>query len=71
MARKKIREYDSKRLLKAHILRLKIIKLPLNVTQVSRAKAPSGRLFLETVLMPRCAATSITLHSNLHVSWYN
>ena len=35
MARKKIREYDSKRLLKAHILRLKNIKLPLNVTQVS------------------------------------
>ena len=35
MARKKIREYDSKRLLKAHILRLKSIKLPLNVTQVS------------------------------------
>jgi ATP citrate (pro-S)-lyase len=40
MARKKIREYDSKRLLKAHILRLRNIKLPLNVTQVSRAKAP-------------------------------
>ena len=37
MARKKIREYDSKRLLKAHILRLKNIKLPLNVTQVSSA----------------------------------
>ncbi len=34
MARKKIREYDSKRLLKAHILRLKGIKLPLNVAQV-------------------------------------
>ena len=34
MARKKIREYDSKRLLKAHILRLKEIKLPLNVAQV-------------------------------------
>ena len=34
MARKKIREYDSKRLLKAHILRLKALKLPLNVAQV-------------------------------------
>jgi hypothetical protein len=34
MARKKIREYDSKRLLKAHILRLKGLKLPLNVAQV-------------------------------------
>ena len=68
MARKKIREYDSKRLLKAHILRLKNIKLPLNVTQVSRAKAPSGRLFLGTVLMPRCAAPSINLPSSLDVS---
>lgn len=34
MARKKIREYDSKRLLKAHILRLLGNKLPLNVAQV-------------------------------------
>ncbi len=34
MARKKIREYDSKRLLKAHIKRLKGIDLPLNVAQV-------------------------------------
>ena len=34
MARKKIREYDSKRLLKAHMLRLKGLKLPLNVAQV-------------------------------------
>ena len=34
MARKKIREYDSKRLLKAHIKRLKGLDLPLNVAQV-------------------------------------
>ena len=34
MARKKIREYDSKRLLKSHILRLLGLKLPLNVAQV-------------------------------------
>lgn len=34
MARKKIREYDSKRLLKAHILRLMGLQLPLNVAQV-------------------------------------
>ena len=34
MARKTIREYDSKRLLKAHILRLQGLKLPLNVAQV-------------------------------------
>ena len=33
MARKKIREHDSKRLLKAHIMRLKNVKLPLNVSQ--------------------------------------
>ena len=36
MARKKIREYDSKRLLKAHIKRLKGIELPLNVAQARR-----------------------------------
>ena len=35
MARKKIREYDSKRLLKAHILRLGGLDLPLNVAQVN------------------------------------
>ena len=34
MARKKIREYDSKRLLKAHIARLLGVQLPLNVAQV-------------------------------------
>jgi hypothetical protein len=34
MARKKIREYDSKRLLKAHILRMFNMALPLNVAQV-------------------------------------
>lgn len=34
MARKKIREYDSKRLLKSHILRLLGLQLPLNVAQV-------------------------------------
>ena len=34
MARKKIREFDSKRLLKSHILRLLGLKLPLNVAQV-------------------------------------
>ncbi len=34
MARKKIREYDSKRLLKAHLKRLKGTELPLNVAQV-------------------------------------
>ncbi|KAK9817084.1 hypothetical protein WJX72_009285 [[Myrmecia] bisecta] len=35
MARKKIREYESKRLLKAHIARLAGLQLPLNVAQVS------------------------------------
>jgi ATP citrate (pro-S)-lyase len=34
MARKKIREFDSKRLLKAHILHLLGLELPLNVAQV-------------------------------------
>ena len=34
MARKKVREYDSKRLLKAHIARLAGLQLPLNVAQV-------------------------------------
>jgi len=34
MARKKIREFDSKRLLKAHIQRLIGLELPLNVAQV-------------------------------------
>ena len=34
MARKKIREYDSKRLLKAHIQRLAGLQLPLNAAQV-------------------------------------
>ena len=37
MARKKIREYDSKRLLKAHIQRLSGITLPLNVAQVAQS----------------------------------
>ena len=34
MARKKIREYDSKRLLKGHFARLTGINLPLNAAQV-------------------------------------
>lgn len=34
MARKKIREYDSKRLLKAHIARLAGLDLPIAVAQV-------------------------------------
>lgn len=34
MARKKIREYDSKRLLKTHIKRLANLELPINVVQV-------------------------------------
>lgn len=34
MARKKIREFDSKRLLKSHILKLLGLQLPLNVAQV-------------------------------------
>lgn len=37
MARKKIREYDSKRLLKAHIARLAGLKLPINVAQVKES----------------------------------
>lgn len=37
MARKKIREYDSKRLLKAHIERLAGLKLPIAVAQVKEA----------------------------------
>ena len=37
MARKKIREYDSKRLLKAHIARLADLKLPINVAQVKES----------------------------------
>ena len=35
MARKKIREYDSKRILKEHIKRLAGIDLPMNSAQVS------------------------------------
>ena len=34
MARKKIREYDSKRLLKAHIARVAGLQLPIAVAQV-------------------------------------
>ncbi|KAL4438043.1 hypothetical protein ABPG77_004264 [Micractinium sp. CCAP 211/92] len=37
MARKKIREYDSKRLLKAHIARLAGLQLPIAVAQVKEA----------------------------------
>ena len=37
MARKKIREYDSKRLLKAHIARLAGLNLPINVAQVKES----------------------------------
>lgn len=37
MARKKVREYDSKRLLKAHIARLAGLDLPINVAQVKAA----------------------------------
>jgi ATP citrate (pro-S)-lyase len=37
MARKKIREYDSKRLLKAHIARLAGLELPISVAQVKEA----------------------------------
>ena len=36
MARKKIREYDSKRLLKAHIARLAGLDLPIRVAQVTQ-----------------------------------
>lgn len=43
MARKKIREYDSKRLLKTHIQRLKGLNLPLNVAQVMRVLL--GKMF--------------------------
>ena len=35
MARRKIREYDSKRLLKQHIARLAGLNLPINVVQVT------------------------------------
>lgn len=34
MARKKIREYDAKRLLRTHIARLAGLELPINVAQV-------------------------------------
>jgi ATP citrate (pro-S)-lyase len=37
MARKKVREYDSKRLLKAHIARLAGLDLPTHVAQVKAA----------------------------------
>ena len=37
MARKKIREYDSKRLLKAHIASLAGLDLPIHVAQVKEA----------------------------------
>jgi ATP citrate (pro-S)-lyase len=40
MARKKVREYDAKRLVKAHMQRLCGVELPIHVAQVC---APEGR----------------------------
>jgi ATP citrate (pro-S)-lyase len=37
MARKKVREYDAKRLLKQHLKRLCGLDLPINVAQVRNA----------------------------------
>ena len=48
MARKKIREYDSKRLLKTHISRLKGLNLPLNVAQVKSVLLGKDLLVQET-----------------------
>ncbi|EFJ42693.1 hypothetical protein VOLCADRAFT_97107 [Volvox carteri f. nagariensis] len=44
MARKKIREYDAKRLLKAHIKRLAGLDLPIQVVQFTAASNPSDLL---------------------------
>ncbi|GLC46456.1 ATP-citrate synthase alpha chain protein 2 [Pleodorina starrii] len=44
MARKKIREYDAKRLLKAHIKRLAGLDLPIQVVQFTAATNPSDLL---------------------------
>ena len=64
MARKKIREYDSKRLLKAHIKRLKGVELPLNVAQVlimpggcQQRSAPVPARLSEEPLRSRCGRT--------------
>ena len=42
MARKKIREYDAKRLFKAHVQRLAGLDLPINVVQVTAEKLADG-----------------------------
>lgn len=67
MARKKIREYDSKRLLKAHITRLAGLQLPIAVAQVKEntnfaeliaGKAPCwpAALRRKAASVPGCAA---------------
>ena len=51
MARKKIREYDSKRILKEHIKRLAGIDLPMNSAQVSRWDTASQYVYTQHVDM--------------------
>jgi hypothetical protein len=65
MARKKIREYDSKRLLKAHILRLFNMQLPLNVAQVgSRLFRDCDQIALSCILI---ISFSVRLKAHLFI----
>jgi ATP citrate (pro-S)-lyase len=56
MARKKIREYDSKRLLKAHIARLAGLDLPIHVVQVKAATNWAELVATNPWLTQVCAA---------------
>jgi hypothetical protein len=47
MARKKIREFDSKRLLKEHMKRLANVDLPLNAAQVRSQLARPRKITLD------------------------
>ena len=51
MARKKIREYDSKRMLKEHIARLAGVQLPLRAAQVHSPRGKSSSMHSEQGLL--------------------
>jgi hypothetical protein len=75
MARKKIREYDSKRLLKAHIARLAGLQLPIAVAQVKEntnfaeliAGEPMGGLQASVQRQPRRLAAHAA-HETFHIT---
>ena len=68
MARKKIREYDSKRLLKAHLKQLAQISLPLNIAQVNPSNSPVSAAQLRPRHAPGTRGVACEPASCLHIS---